>query len=122
MKKQLLTLLILCVGLAKAQTIFNHNWSAGFGDATNNDQMGGSVIDATGNLYISGRMDGVVDFDPSNGVVSHTASTKPYIAKYDINGALVWVNVMTGSGVAGTKCMDIDANGKYLHLWLFAKW
>lgn len=111
MKKHLLTLLILCLGLAKAQTIFNHNWSAGFGDATNNDQMGGSVIDASGNLYISGRMDGVVDFDPTNGVVSHTASTKPYIAKYDINGALVWVNVMTGGGVAGTKCMDIDANG-----------
>lgn len=111
MKKQLFIILTLCFGFLQSQTLFNHNWSAGFGDATNNDQMGGSAIDAVGNLYVSGRMDGVVDFDPSNGVASYTASTKPYLAKYDINGALVWVNVMTGSGVAGTKCMDIDGNG-----------
>lgn len=111
MKKQVFIILTLCFGFLQSQTIFNHNWSAGFGDVANNDQLGGSAIDAAGNLYISGRMDGVVDFDPSNGVASYTANTKTYLAKYDINGALVWVNVFTGSGVAGTKCVDVDGSG-----------
>ncbi len=93
MKKALLVILVqfLSILSANAQDIF-YDWSDalnGAGEATVDDIS----RDASGNVYIVGRLNGTVDFDPGAGVTNEvsTGDNDLFFAKYDQDGNFIWV-------------------------------
>lgn len=67
--------------------------------------------DADGNTYITGWISGTVDFDPGPEVHSLDSSLgeNSYIAKYDPNGAFLWVVPLMGT-YAWAIALDPDRN------------
>lgn len=60
-----------------------------------NDEVHGLAMDANENYYLTGFFRSTVDFDPGSGISSLTAPTNIqsfYLAKYDVNGTLIWLN------------------------------
>lgn len=81
--------------LAKIDAGGNCKWSKGFGD--DDDQAALAVTtDADGASYMTGFYQGDVDF--GDGVVPNNGGTDAYLAKYDANGVLEWVNQFGGTG------------------------
>ncbi len=86
-----------------------------------NDTSGTNVnsiaLDRSGNIFVGGGFEGVVDFDPDAGTAilnsTSIANTQEnmFIAKYDANGNYLWAKSETGDG--GTFCRDlaVDAEG-----------
>uniref|UniRef100_UPI00261D0EF7 T9SS type A sorting domain-containing protein n=1 Tax=Flavobacterium sp. TaxID=239 RepID=UPI00261D0EF7 len=58
------------------------------------------ALDDDGNLYITGYVDGNVDFDPSNGIANLGLGGigQNFIAKYDNNGNYLWAKLIGGRG------------------------
>lgn len=79
------------------------------------DDFGTSiVVDADGNVYITGQFGGTVDFDPGAGTQNLTAqenSHDMFVQKLDTDGSFLWVKQMGGSGDDAGRSMTIDANG-----------
>ncbi|MDP4828468.1 MAG: SBBP repeat-containing protein, partial [Flavobacteriales bacterium] len=87
-------------------------------------QIGGSLgqfvedlaVDSEGSIYITGRMDGLTDFDPSDGIYELNATGGQgagdiFIAKYSSDGDLVWAQrIGTGSAQSG-KGIAVDNDG-----------
>ncbi|MEY4926500.1 MAG: hypothetical protein RI894_936 [Bacteroidota bacterium] len=73
------------------------------------------VEKATGSFYVAGTFGGTVDFDPNAGVTNRSASSGNYqdgfIAKYDTDMNLLWVNTYTGKINFGSDALDFD-NGE----------
>ncbi|MCF6308776.1 MAG: T9SS type A sorting domain-containing protein [Flavobacteriaceae bacterium] len=60
-----------------------------------NDYVNSSAIDSSNNLYITGKFEGLVDFDPSNGIFNITANPDGgnrdiFILKLDVDGNFIW--------------------------------
>lgn len=72
----------------------------GFGDlvwatcigSTGVDEAKGVDVDAAGNIYVTGRFTGTVDFDPGSGVANTTSSgpNDIFVLKLTANGAYGW--------------------------------
>ena len=69
----------------------------------------GFAVDASDNLYVSGKFDGNVSFDN----ISYTASgsSDGYIAKLSSSGTFDWVIVCGGSGAGSVEGIHVDNNG-----------
>ncbi|MEQ8425578.1 MAG: hypothetical protein RIA63_12765, partial [Cyclobacteriaceae bacterium] len=70
-------------------------------------------LDGDGNLFLTGRFNGTVDFDPGAGVT--TISSNPntasvFIAKYDIDGNFNWAKSIIG--VENVAEMSLSETGK----------
>ncbi len=82
-------------------------------------------IDSLGNFYIAGRIQGVIDFDPSlavynvTGASSSEADNRHIVAKYNINGDLIWLKQFA----KGVSISDIavSANGFIYLTGIFKK-
>ncbi|MBK9284177.1 MAG: T9SS type A sorting domain-containing protein [Sphingobacteriaceae bacterium] len=112
MKNKISVLVALLLStLINAQINFTHTWSNGFGSSGGNDYLNAAVTDATGNTFITGVINGNVDFDPGIGNAIESLVFKPYVAKYTSNGALVWVKTFTGTANAAGQAIGIDATG-----------
>ena len=75
--------------------------------------VSGMHITNKGQLFLTGYFTGNIDFDPSTGVNSATASGEDaFIAEYDLNGDLTWLNSGTESGNQRGNSLCRDANGK----------
>ncbi|MBS4066666.1 MAG: hypothetical protein KGZ74_19040, partial [Chitinophagaceae bacterium] len=72
------------------------------------------VKDNQGNFYITGMIQGTVDFDPSPAIynLSSVGSDKDiYTAKFNSNGNLVWARLITGHSFEDVvRCITIDTN------------
>ena len=81
------------------------------------------VEKATGNFYVAGTFGGTVDFDPTAAVVNRTNSSPSYqdgfIAKYDTDMNLLWVNAYAGKIEFGTHGLEFD-NGDLVAVGNFA--
>jgi hypothetical protein len=110
MKKLLLSILISLTFLqnAKAQ---HFDWVKQIGNVTN-EHSGSMTIDGKGYVYLTGRFDGTLDFDPGPGVYNLTSSgqNNVFIAKFDTLGNLKWATGTSGGSVHWPS-VDVDDNG-----------
>jgi hypothetical protein len=97
--------------IAQSTTSLTLGWANSFGGAGGDDMARNSIADANGNVYVTGRIDGTVDFDPGAGVTGYTETSKAYIAAYDPTGGLIWAGVMTGTGTSAGTGIGLDASG-----------
>jgi hypothetical protein len=57
----------------------------------------GIATDSDGNVYVTGRYESYVDFEPNTRLTS-TASSDGFVAKYDTSGTFQWAKSISGSG------------------------
>jgi hypothetical protein len=71
------------------------------------------VIDAQGNVFVTGNFYGTVDLDPSESTASFTSSGEDdcFLVKYDAHGNYLWGFAIGGSSVDAIYNLAIDANG-----------
>ncbi len=112
MKKIFSTLCILIFLQTKlfSQSTINLNWLSGYGEASNSDIINSSTVDNNGNVYVTGRFLGVVDFDPSpTASQTFTASNvNAFVGKYSPTGNLIWVRVFSGPGISTGLSVDYN--------------
>jgi LPXTG-motif cell wall-anchored protein len=87
-------------------------WAKSVG--TTGNQIGVSITtDASGNVIVSGRFIGTVDFDPGAGTTSLTdPSDSGFILKLDGNGAFLWAaNLTAGSNGSQASGVGVDTSG-----------
>jgi uncharacterized delta-60 repeat protein len=121
MRKVLLFLSILTSHFCFGQSaIFEH--ALGFGSSA---QDGGSAIcvDASGNIYITGRFSGTVDFDPGTGTQNLTSagSLDAFVLKLNSAYELVWVRQVGGAtGNDYGQSISVDASGNVYSTGIFS--
>lgn len=97
---------------------YNLDWAKSISGGSN-VQIRENVIDSDNNIYVTGNFIGSVDFDPSsnNYILTSPTSTNNnnndiFIAKYNVDGNLVWAKQLIGSGIADYGLsIDLDSNG-----------
>jgi hypothetical protein len=83
-----------------------------------NDVANSLAIDALGNLYIGGRFQSTVDFDPGVGTSNliSSGSSDAFVLKLDSGGEFQWVRHIKGSTTSGYESltsMTVDSSGVY---------
>jgi gliding motility-associated-like protein len=90
-------------------------WAKSIGP-NSNYQIGTSIVsDASGNVYTTGRFEGITDFDPGAGTYNLTSAggADIFISCLDVNGNFAWALRIGGSGTSGDTgtSINIDALG-----------
>ena len=77
------------------------------------EEAAGIAVDDSANSYITGRFEGLVDFDPGPGVYNLSAkgSTDIFIQKISGNGNLLWVKSIGGKSLDGGNSITLDSTG-----------
>ena len=76
-----------------------------------------TTLDDAGNVYMIGSFSGTVDFDPSAAIerLTSTSDQDIFVAKYDNEGGLVFVNQMqtttAGNSISYAEDIAVDADG-----------
>lgn len=94
--------------------IGNNELDWGFSIGSNGQDYPNKMIkDDAGNLYITGKFSGTVDFDPGPSVtmVNAVKQLDIFIAKYSSSGQLIWVKSIGGLNHDGGSDIGIDAEG-----------
>ena len=82
-----------------------------------NDIVHAVIVDKEGNIYTTGKFDGIVDFDPGPGVYnlicvnSSFVSSDMFVSKLDSGGNLVWAKGFSGPGEEEGRDIAVDGNG-----------
>ncbi|MCH8902404.1 MAG: T9SS type A sorting domain-containing protein [Bacteroidetes bacterium] len=96
---------------AKYDVNGNYLWAKSIG-GSGYDGAESIIVDASGNILITGSFRDTVDFDPGAGTVNLISdSIDMYFAKYDLNGNLVWVKNVNN---AGGYSITLDGSGYIL--------
>ncbi len=84
------------------------------GNGSDNDM--GLAVDGTGHVYASGWFSGTVDFDPGNGVDSHTSNGQhdAFLSQFDSSGTLQWAKTWGGSG-DDTSVVTLDGTTGHVY-------
>ncbi|MBL4755903.1 MAG: T9SS type A sorting domain-containing protein [Flavobacteriales bacterium] len=118
-KNQLLRYFILLFGafmLCPLQTTTAQpvelEWAASMGGALGNDQGNSVILDASGNVYVTGRFKGTADFDPGVGIYNLTSNGDfdVFILKLDALGNFLWAASVGGAGWEEGASISIDAS------------
>jgi hypothetical protein len=101
---------------AKYDASGNYLWAGalgGYGNTTYDDRGQSAAIDNSGNVYITGRFTGTVDFDPGAGTANLTSAgnTDIFIAKYDALGNYVYAKRMGDVNSQEGRSITVDASG-----------
>ncbi|NBG65330.1 ligand-binding sensor domain-containing protein, partial [Acidiluteibacter ferrifornacis] len=105
--------------IAKYDKNGNYIWAINMG-GDRSDQANALSVDAFGNIYITGFYQISADFDPSSsshvltaqvGSGGTSAFYNAFLAKYDSNGNLVWVNNLGGDKYDNSHSIALDAIG-----------
>ncbi|MCK5796794.1 MAG: hypothetical protein KAI47_06420 [Deltaproteobacteria bacterium] len=86
-----------------------HRWSKTFGSA-DGDVSASVNIDAQGNVYLTGRFKGTVDFG-GGPLSSDSGSSDIFVASYTKSGAHRWSKRFGGAGDDGGEYLRVDASG-----------
>ncbi|GJM32513.1 MAG: hypothetical protein DHS20C18_15140 [Saprospiraceae bacterium] len=72
------------------------------------------VVDASGNIYVTGGFDGTADFDPGAGTFNYTSGggiVNAFILKLDAAGDFVWAKYALSTGTSVPRDLAVDASG-----------
>ncbi|MEQ8625617.1 MAG: T9SS type A sorting domain-containing protein [Vicingaceae bacterium] len=96
--------------ILKLDSSGNFIWAKGLG-STGFDE-GRSITVDKNNIYVTGDYIGNVDFDPGSGTsfLPSFSGINSFIQKLDLNGNLLWVNGVLGSGSEGGYKVELDRN------------
>ncbi|HBS85323.1 MAG: hypothetical protein A2W91_16075 [Bacteroidetes bacterium GWF2_38_335] len=104
---------IVLTNISMAQT---HLWSGATTCASSTDYKA-SATDASGNTIVTGTFSQVTDFDITGATVNltNTGGSDMFIAKYDVNGSLLFAKQIGGSGgtdfcIPNDICLDNAGN------------
>ena len=114
MKKILFSIIIFItftLNVGKAQTV-NFQWAKQMGDISN-DRAHSVAIDAAGNVYTTGRFEGMVDFDPGAGTYNLTSAgwEDVFVSKLNSSGTFVWAKQLGGANFDVANSIAVDAAG-----------
>lgn len=101
------------VFVVKLNTSGNFVWAKSWG-AFQSDIGQDIAVDATGNVYVTGRFQLTVDFDPNVGtlnIASFGSTEDAFISKLDPSGNLVWAKQLGGSDPSGDRGASISIDG-----------
>src|SRR2546428_623295 len=103
--------LLLCSFLNFAQ-LPTYIWGRAI-SGTSGLSLNYSVIDAPGNVYMTGAFDQGVDFDPGPDSAKLTAvgDVDAFVCKLDSSGSLLWAIQLGGSGADRGEQVKVDALG-----------
>ena len=85
-------------------------------------QVYGVAVDAAGNVYVTGRFQGTVDFDPDGVAVNNLTSNGGYdmfVAKYDANGTHIWAFNMGSTQDDSSQGIAVDNSGNVYLVGMF---
>ncbi|MBP6624283.1 MAG: SBBP repeat-containing protein [Chitinophagaceae bacterium] len=87
-------------------------WARSIGESINDQEANSVSCDHHGNVLVTGKFKGTVDFDPGTGVSNLTAvsnlSTDIYILKLDKNGIYKWARSFGNASADWGSCIDVD--------------
>lgn len=85
-------------------------WATHLGAGTSHSHALDLAIDPGGNLYVTGRFYGTVDFDPGPGEHPLNASpgTDAYVLRLTEDAEFSWVGQMSGSELVSGTSLDVD--------------
>ena len=67
------------------------------------------ALDKYRNVYITGRFEGTVDFDPGPGIYNLISIDRDiYVLKLNTNGSMIWVGSFVGNYVSAAQSITID--------------
>jgi len=101
------------VFLSKFDSSGVFEWARTWGGSDQFDCGISVVADVSGNVYVTGRFRGSVDFDPESGVDNHTSNgvEDVFLSKFDSTGAFKWARTWgAGSGDSGHG-VAVDGSG-----------
>jgi hypothetical protein len=98
--------------LVKLDSDGNYVWSAGWG-GTGDDEVNDIVIDVAGNVFLAGRFEGAVDFDPSaSSYLLNGSWIDAFAGRWDANGTLVWAHGWGSSGIDNAGSVALGTGGQ----------
>ena len=95
----------------------NYQWAKNIGtDLGAGIYPSNIAVDQNGNVFVAGRFDGTVDFDPGAGLVQVTSagSTDIFFSKFDANGNFLWAKTIGSSMSEICWAMKLDALGNII--------
>ena len=98
------------------------DWARGIGAASATAIGETTVSDASGNLFITGRFTGTIDFDPGAGTFNMTPGTTAgdaFIVKLDVDGNFVWAKQFGGTDITWGRDVTIDGSGNVYSTGIF---
>lgn len=107
----LISIILQMTNHASAQETAVLEWANRIG-GTGADRARDLVLDASGNIYVSGFFQGTVDFDPGPAAFNMTSTVtgSAFAAKYDPIGNLIWAKSYGGGGAVG-QSITVDGSG-----------
>ena len=100
--------------VSKLDSSGNFVWAKSMGGTSLFDQGSGIVVDASGNVYVTGSFFDTADFDPDPGTTVNLTSAGGwdiFVCKLDTSGNLVWAKSMGGMGTDEGFDIALDASG-----------
>lgn len=92
--------------VAKFDSSGNHVWSKSFGSSTGYEGGNGVAVDSSGNVFVTGEVEGAVDF--GGGLLSTSGSTDIFLLKLSSAGAHAWSYVFGDSSDDGGSDVAVD--------------
>lgn len=85
-------------------------WAKSIG-AGDNDIGEAIALDAFGNVLVTGRFRGAVDFDPGTGIAMRTSNGEDdiFVVKLNTDGEFIWVQTFGGSGIDAGRSITLDS-------------
>jgi hypothetical protein len=75
------------------------------------DVANGVACDAAGSVYVTGSSYGDISFGTTNLPATGSSTREIFLAKYDANGNVIWVQRGTGNSGEEAKAMAVDSSG-----------
>ncbi|MCF8373245.1 MAG: PKD domain-containing protein [Bacteroidales bacterium] len=98
--------------VSKSDSGGNVLWAFSLG-AQSDDAGYSLTVDKTGYFYLAGSFSGIVDFDPGQTGYPLTSNggTDAFVAKYNLDGDLIWAFNIGGAGNDHASSLDADTFG-----------